>query len=230
MSVRVLSKPSELRDVDYFHTVSNIIYTIVKKTSRVLDVGCSTGRLGEKLRREKSCYVVGIEMNPERSELARRRLDQVLVGDVEQMNELPFPTESFDTVIFADALEHFKSPDAVLASVSHYVKSGGQGVFSIPNTANWSVRAKLLLGKWDYKDRGLLDSTHLRFYTLRNARRLLVDGGYTNQCTRCTSGWSWLDWRMPNNNLANHWKGLLASDFNFESVKVTRPDVQRVQM
>ena len=220
------SASSALRDIDYFHCVSNIVYKMVRPRTKVLDVGCSTGKLGERLLHEKSCYVVGIEMDPERSDLARTRLDQVLIGDVEQMNELPFSAESFDAVIFADALEHFKSPEAVLTSVSRYVKSGGQGIFSIPNIANWSVRVKLLLGKWDYKYFFFIDSSNMLIYTLGNARKMLANSGYAIQNTRCTSGWSWLDWLMPNKNPANYWKGLLACDFIFDAVKAGRPDVE----
>jgi len=205
--------------IDIFHPISNIIYQLLGGGLKVLDVGCGSGRLGENLRLVKNCYVVGIEIDDQAVSLAKQRLDDLIVADVEKLNTLPYPEKYFDVIVFVDVLEHLKRPEKALAFLKEYLKDNGYVIASIPNVANWTVRLKFLLGRWNYKERGLLDKTHVRFFTLETAKKLIEDRGFKIVRLKCTSGWSWLDWKMPVCNLANLWKSLLACNFIFKAVK-----------
>lgn len=209
--------PREILEVDYFHEVSNIIFRLVEFKSKVLDVGCGTGRLGEKLKLEKKCYVVGVENDEEKAKLARNRLNRLIIVDIEKINILPFPQNYFDTLVFADVLEHLRNPEMVLKNLKQYLHDNGHIIVSIPNVANWTLRLKLLFGKWNYKERGLLDKTHSKYYTLRTAKRLIQETGYKVVFLTCTSGWSRLDWNMPLKNPVNMWKSLLGCNFIFKA-------------
>lgn len=204
---------------DEFHTISNILFRLIENDKKVLDVGCHTGKLGEKLRFEKDCHVVGIEVNDFASQLASRRLNDLIVADVERLDDLPYPQNTFDVIVFADILEHLREPQKILRFFKEYLKEDGYILVSLPNVANWSIRLKLLSGIWNYKERGLLAQTHLRFYTLKTAEQLIKNCDFKIDRLLCTSGWSWLDRRMPFKNPANLWKGLFACNFIFKAVK-----------
>src|SRR5439155_6123933 len=83
-----------------------------------------------------------------------------------------------DVILFGDVLEHTRYPDRILLEAKALVKPGGQIIVSVPNVAHWRIRLGLLLGRFAYSDSGILDRTHLRFYTLRSARALLANAGY----------------------------------------------------
>ena len=114
--------------------------------------------------------MVGIDIDEARAKLAQERLNKVIVANVEKMERDPFPDGYFDIIIFADVLEHLKEPETVLRRFKKYLKKDGYALISIPNIANWKMRVYLLFGKWHYKDVGLLDKTHLRFFTLKTAK------------------------------------------------------------
>ena len=142
---------------------------------RVLEIGCGTGELG-RLLKERGCYVAGVELVPEAAEAARRHLDQVVTADVEA-GSLPFPPGSFDAVIFADVLEHLIDPWRVLRETASLVAPGGCVIASVPNVQNGDVIWRLVRGQWDYRERGILDRGHLRFFTLQGIRDLFAQAG-----------------------------------------------------
>jgi len=141
---------------------------------RVLDVGCGTGRLGALLR-ERGHVVTGVELLPEAAALARASLDHVEVADVEV--GFPFPPASFDAVIFADVLEHLIDPWRVLRAAALLLSPDGCVVASIPNFQHHSVLRGLLRGRWEYRDHGIADRGHLRFFTLHTIRGLFAGAG-----------------------------------------------------
>jgi SAM-dependent methyltransferase len=144
---------------------------------RVLEVGCGVGELG-RLLRSRGHHVTGIELVPEMAERARLRLDHVETADVET-DGFPFPPASFDAIIFADVLEHLIDPWRVLREAVGVLADGGVVVASIPNVQNIDVLCRLFRGRWDYRERGILDRGHLRFFTLRTIRSLFVQAGLT---------------------------------------------------
>jgi SAM-dependent methyltransferase len=142
---------------------------------RVLEVGCGSGELGQLLRR-RGHQVTGIELVSEIAERARRRIDRVVTADVER-DGFPFPPSSFDAVVFADVLEHLIDPWRVLREAVAVLAGNGVVVASIPNVQNIDVLRRLLLGRWDYRERGILDIGHLRFFTLHSIRALFAQAG-----------------------------------------------------
>jgi SAM-dependent methyltransferase len=141
---------------------------------RVLDVGCSAGHLG-RLLKERGHHVTGVELVPEQADEARRWLDEVVTTDVEV--GLPFAPATFDAVIFADLLEHLVDPWRVVREAATLLSSGGVVVASVPNVQNLDVVRRLLRGRWDYRERGILDRGHLRFFTLATIRDLFAQAG-----------------------------------------------------
>ncbi len=137
---------------------------------RVLEIGCGAGELG-RLLKERGCFVAGVELVPEAAEAARRHLDQVVTADVEA-DGLPFAPGSFDAVIFADVLEHLIDPWRVLREAAGLLAPGGRVIASVPNVQNADVIWRLLRGRWDYRERGILDRGHLRFFTLHGIREM----------------------------------------------------------
>ena len=142
---------------------------------RVLEVGCSTGALTERIR-GKGCMVVGIEVRPDAAAKARAFAEEVLVGDVERI-PLVWPPASFDVILLLDVLEHLFDPAAATRRLLSLLKPDGRVVVALPNVAHWQVRFRLLAGRFRYEDSGILDRAHLHFYTRRTAAELLVQSG-----------------------------------------------------
>lgn len=156
------------------------IIKLIPERSRVLDVGCSTGFLGEFLKREKKCSVDGIEYDREAGALALKRLDACVVGDVEDGRILSaFKGKKYDRIIAGDILEHLSDPQGLLKTFSKMLSDDGCVILSLPNVAHLRIRLKLLMGRFEYTDGGIMDSTHLRFFTHETAKRLITDSGYT---------------------------------------------------
>jgi 2-polyprenyl-3-methyl-5-hydroxy-6-metoxy-1,4-benzoquinol methylase len=145
---------------------------------RVLDVGCWNGDMGAHLR-QHNVEVVGVEQDPEAAKIAAERLDRVVVGDVQELDlEAVFGSGVFDAIVLGDVLEHLVDPRLVLSRLRPLLSPGGSVVASIPNVAHGSVRLHLLDGRFDYTDVGLLDHTHLRFFTRSTMERLFEDAGF----------------------------------------------------
>jgi 2-polyprenyl-3-methyl-5-hydroxy-6-metoxy-1,4-benzoquinol methylase len=146
------------------------------KPVRILDVGAASGYLG-KIWRSKGHYVAGIEYDAATAEKARGFYDDFQIANAETY-EFPYRGE-FDYIVFADVLEHLRDPAAVLRRCIPALKDSGTIVISTPNVANWIVRLSLLAGRFDYMDRGILDRTHLRFFTLRTLKQMMAEAGCT---------------------------------------------------
>lgn len=162
------------------HSPHMKIIKYIGNDKTVLDVGCSTGYIARELKK-KGCHVVGIEIDEVAAEMARNYCGKVIVGDIEEVKELPYPDGYFDVIILSDVLEHLKRPDVVLLKLKRYLKPGGFVIASIPNIARLEYRLKLLFGKFDYEDyekSGILSSAHLRFFTRKTARKLFETSGY----------------------------------------------------
>jgi 2-polyprenyl-3-methyl-5-hydroxy-6-metoxy-1,4-benzoquinol methylase len=149
---------------------------LVGDGKRVLDVGCSSGYLARPLV-ERGCSVVGIERDPTAAAAARAVCEEVIVGDVEEI-DLPFEPGSFDVVVCGDLLEHLRDPLRFLRRVRPLLRTGGRLVLTTPNVANWTVRLRLLAGQWRYAERGILDRTHVHFFTRTTLVETLRDAGY----------------------------------------------------
>ncbi|HEY6836882.1 MAG TPA: methyltransferase domain-containing protein [Gaiellaceae bacterium] len=157
----------------------NLVVRLVEAGSRVLEFGCSTGYMSQTLRDRLGASVVGVELNAAAAELAQAHCDRVLIGDAEELDlEAELGGERFDVILFADVLEHLRDPAALLRRVRPLVAEGGSVVASIPNIAHASVRLALLAGSFRYREQGLLDETHLRFFTREGIEDLFEGSGY----------------------------------------------------
>lgn len=146
---------------------------------RILDVGCAKGLLGEVLlTRVPGREVWGVELDEDAASEARRRITNVLTGDVEAMRPLPFPRGHFDCALFGDVLEHLRDPGGLLQRLWAHLAPSAMLVANVPNVCHWSVVTGLLRGQFMYEDSGLLDRTHLRFFSPDSFHALLEDCGY----------------------------------------------------
>ena len=159
------------------HSPHTKIIKYISDGMAVLDVGCSTGYIGEKLK-EKRCYVVGIEIDEAMAEVAKRIYDKVIIGNVDEIRGLPFPDRHFDVIIFSDVLEHLKRPDVILTRFKRYLNPDGFVIASIPNVARLEFRIKMLFGKFDYEESGILSKGHLKFFTFKTVKELFETAGY----------------------------------------------------
>jgi 2-polyprenyl-3-methyl-5-hydroxy-6-metoxy-1,4-benzoquinol methylase len=149
------------------------------RARRVLDVGCGAGALGAALRAERGIEVAGIEFFADAAEIAARRLDHLVVANLDEVDELPFDEGSFDAMTFGDVLEHLRDPHRLLRVLRRYLAPGGVIACSIPNVKHWSVVVPLLVGdRWAYTDSGLLDRTHVHLFTLEEIGVMLDETGY----------------------------------------------------
>lgn len=160
------------------------IETFVPEGARVLDVGCSSGNLGKALKKSKKIYCVGIDIDIEDTNLAKKVLDEAHVINLEN-DDLNF-LGTFDVIIMADVIEHLVDPVMVLQKLKPLLKKKGKFIFSIPNMANVTTRLELLKGRFEYKDFGLLDRTHIHFYDHAEVERIFAAAGYVVKETDCT--------------------------------------------
>ena len=201
---------------DYFKLVRfDLIDQLLPGPNRVLEVGCAEGWTGAELKR-RGCVseVVGIELNPKAAAKARKQLDQVICGDLENLSldESFMRPASFDYIIVGDVLEHLRDPWGQLAKLSTCIKPQGRIIASIPNVRHWSVLLPLCFrGEWTYCSHGILDSTHLRFFTKNSATSLFHSAGLSVQ--KCQpSLWrryerviNWMSFGLMEEFLAEQW-------------------------
>lgn len=164
------------------HTRNDLISEIPYGANRVLDIGCAEGHAGKKLKElGQASFVVGLEIDEEAAKTARQNLDHAICCNVESaLPDEPFmPPRSFDYILMGDILEHLRDPWDTLSRVEKYLVPSGRIVTSIPNVRHWSVVIPLLfLGRWEYATHGIMDITHLRFFTLSSATKLIKETGF----------------------------------------------------
>ncbi len=150
---------------------------VSNSSKKILDVGCAEGIMASELKLRNQAEVWGIEIEKEIAERAKTKIDKVLVGSVESQIE-NLPDNFFNSIIFADVLEHLVHPDEVLKSVKSKLVNDGEIIISIPNVRHWTVIFSLLQGTFNYEELGVFDKTHLRFFTLETATKMIIDAGF----------------------------------------------------
>jgi O-antigen biosynthesis protein len=155
------------------------ILRLVKPNCKVLEIGCASGIQSRILTEHLGCKVTGIEINAEAAQDARQYCEQVIVGDIEQISlEEHLQPHRYDVIIFADVLEHLKDPARVLEKIMPFLSDIGYLLISVPNIVHSSVIMEMINGKFDYHKYGLLDDTHIKFYTKKTLYCLLEKSGY----------------------------------------------------
>lgn len=179
-----------------FEDVNNAVVDLFRDALRrdkaagtVLDVGCGRARLGHEI--EKLGYtVIGIENSPVACEMARTRISEVVPLNLMDIDGIAATLQGrqFDWLLMADVLEHLPDSLGALCRYRKFLKPNGCVIISLPNVAVWDNRLRLLFGRFNYTDSGVLDRTHLRFFTFRSARQLVIDAGLTPSRTTLEPG------------------------------------------
>ncbi len=172
---RVSTDQYVYKNADPYSSHAQIINWVEKqRPAEILEIGTATGYLSAEMVK-LGCAVTGIEQDPQMAEIAQQYCHKMLVGDIETMdlNGLGH----YDAIIFGDVLEHLRDPRAILEKMNRLLKPGGSVLISLPNVANIWVRLSLLVGQFNYSRVGILDETHLRFFTLKTAKKLASDSG-----------------------------------------------------
>jgi 2-polyprenyl-3-methyl-5-hydroxy-6-metoxy-1,4-benzoquinol methylase len=165
------------KDVGYFSLERQIFKNAIPENGlRILDIGCGNGVLGAYFRNEQKCEVFGIDINENACMEAQKNLDGVLHANVEVI-DLPYETEYFDTIIMGDVVEHLINPVIALKKLLLVLKPGGKIFITVPNIRNWKEVCNLVFhDKWEYDTWGILDYTHLRFFTKTSIVSMLQKG------------------------------------------------------
>ncbi|SFM05302.1 class I SAM-dependent methyltransferase [Pelosinus propionicus] len=152
-------------DLSYYENHRNeILQFITNRPKRVLELGCGAGNFSATLKEIYGCYVVGFEIFPSAAEQAKTKLDEVIVTSIDGYNFSHLG--KFDLIIANDVLEHLIDPWAVIDRLYDNLSDTGSFIGSIPNIRQYKIITNLLLhGKWEYANEGILDRTHLRFFT-----------------------------------------------------------------
>jgi len=151
---------------------------IDKKIVKILDIGCGEGYFLKNIKETFDSETWGIEINEEVAQRTKLNVDHVLIGSVETLLS-SIPDDYFDCISFNDVLEHLYNPSEILSLVGSKLTKDGYIIASIPNVRYFHNLSELIVKKdWDYKDSGILDSTHLRFFTEKSIRRMFVKAGY----------------------------------------------------
>ena len=154
------------------------IVGLVPTGARVLDVGCSAGYLGEALKQRRGARVWGIELDETDAAKARERgFEEVFTADLDRFAWDDLGSREFDAVVFADVLEHLKQPGEAIRGAARHLAPDGLIIASIPNIAHLSVRVELMEGGFAYEKLGLLDDTHLKYFTKRTVEDMFRAAG-----------------------------------------------------
>ena len=165
----------------HYHTGSrsDIIGLIPPDAKFILDVGCAGGELGRGLKEKNGGLLVwGLEVNELAARGAEKNIDRVIVADIEKPGDLFDEPVSFDCIIFADVLEHLRDPWSVLKKFRRHLSPGGTIICSIPNIRHYKVIKDIFRDRWLYRDEGILDKEHLRFFSLATIKNLFAVSGY----------------------------------------------------
>jgi 2-polyprenyl-3-methyl-5-hydroxy-6-metoxy-1,4-benzoquinol methylase len=168
-----------LSNPGYFnHPRYELVCYLPANAVKVLDVGCGEGTFSVGLLEKQKLETWGIEIDEESASIAATRLDHVLTGDAVLL-AAELPDAYFDCIFCNDILEHLVDPDKLLNILKTKLAPGGRIVASVPNVRHfWVVWDLFFRGRWDYSDEGVLDRTHLRFFTRSTICELFADCGY----------------------------------------------------
>ncbi len=163
----------------YFEEIHHGIINEVGTGLKILDVGCGYGQNGEEMIKRGNT-VFGIDILPVAIEKAKSRLTYAAVADFSRPENIPeeIKREKFDMVVFSDILEHVYDPMCLIRNAIPMMKENAILLVSVPNIANWLNRLKLFFGHWEYTVSGVMDRTHIRFFTLKSIKQLIQASGF----------------------------------------------------
>ena len=152
---------------------------INRRDIRILDIGCGTGKFGQMIMQKRNAEVWGIEIEPKIAAIATKSLHKVLCGNAEELI-FDLPDNTFDLICFNDSLEHLLWPEQMLQHCKTKLRDEGEILCSLPNMRYFRIIFDLVFKKkWEYEDAGILDKTHLRFFTINSIKNMFQRSGYT---------------------------------------------------
>ena len=180
------AQPENTSMPQYFQNIRDDIVSLVPDDAiDILEVGCAAGMTGNELKKKSGIYVAGVELDHRAAVEAKKVLDEVVEGNIETLT-LPFKEKRFDCILFADVLEHLIDPLTVLKKTRKLLRANGTVIASIPNVQYLGLVNQLVEGNWTYQDEGILDRTHLRFFTYHEIVKLFDEAGYRISSTNET--------------------------------------------
>lgn len=189
--------------------IDRLSTAMIPDKSKVLELGSATGFMGDWLKTAKRCQVVGVDINPEtKPDLAGDLDDSSTWRKIEAKGK-------YGVVLASAVLEHLKDPETALQRIRKVLKPKGILVVTLPNIAHWRMRLNLLLGRFEYEDYGLLDRTHLRFFTYNTALKLVRRAGFkvVEVAIDPAGGLKYFNW------LVKYWPNLYAHQIAIKAVK-----------
>jgi len=149
---------------------------------KILELGSSSGALAREYKKiNTDCKYIGVEINSKFGELSKRHCDEVIIGNCEDFGQDFWSMQrDVDLYVFADVLEHLIDPWSLLKTINKTIQVGSKVIASIPNIGHWSIFHLLSTGDFRYADSGLLDRTHLRFFTRKTIAELFEQAGFVN--------------------------------------------------
>jgi ubiquinone/menaquinone biosynthesis C-methylase UbiE len=168
------------KGLEYFDLIRDeVICLIPAGTRRLLDVGCGAGATARAAKEKLGIEEIwGIESVEQAAAKARERLDRVIVGDAESI-QVPAPDGYFDVLLCADFLEHTRDPWQTLEKLARWLAPQGALIVSLPNLRHLRPLVHIVLDRFEYEESGILDRTHLRFFTRSSMRSLIEGAGFT---------------------------------------------------
>ncbi len=165
-------------DLNQDNTATKVL-KLVGKRKKVLEFGCGPGHMSKILAKRMKCSVTGIELDARAAQHARRYCQEVHNVDLDLVNVLEVVgKERFDVILFADILEHLRRPEEVLSAACQLLRPNGYVVASVPNVGYCGLVGELLCGRFQYRELGLLDKTHIRFFTRRSLVSMFEANGF----------------------------------------------------
>ncbi len=154
-----------------------LVYDLIEKNTKVLDLGCATGYFGNELA-NKFVELYGVDVDSVAVKLAKKYYKCVIQSDLNLFNTDKLPKKYFDYIILLDVIEHLINPTNLLSKITKLLNKSGQLIISTPNILHISIRYKFISGKFNYEKYGILDETHVHFYTIESIVSLVSDLGY----------------------------------------------------
>ena len=163
-------------DPYYSQSRPDMVAIVPTHCRRILDIGCAGGMVGAGIKQRQACHVTGVDIAVDAVSQAARLVDLAICGDA--FDVLPsLPDAGYDCVLMLDVLEHVADTAGLLRLTRSKLSNDGTLILCVPNIGHWSIVQGLLEGRWDYADQGILDRTHLRFFTLGSLQRVLDQEG-----------------------------------------------------
>jgi 2-polyprenyl-3-methyl-5-hydroxy-6-metoxy-1,4-benzoquinol methylase len=168
----------------HYQKNQGVIDLIPNNTKKILDLGCGTGVIANFI--DKNVVIHGITISEQEYKIAKDNLNKVFVFNLE--NGLPDEIDcDYDLVIASHILEHIAYPDKLLQDIKKVLNTNGKLIVALPNIMHYSYRLKLMIGNFNYTETGVMDQTHLRWYTFYSAKKLLSNHGFHVEYSGVTS-------------------------------------------